>query len=130
MAQDRIIKPRCYVSGKISGLPKQAYMERFARAEARLRECGFDVCNPTTSWVVKILSRISYRLTMWYDLHLLRHCDCIYMMYGWESSNGANMEHQCALRCYKPVLYSNYTDKGLRHIADKMTETINHCRQS
>lgn len=40
------------------------------------------------------------------DLELLRRCDAIYLIEGWEDSAGAKAELQEALRCNIPVLYT------------------------
>ena len=92
-------KTKVYLSGKISGLPRQEYMKRFADAEEHLRGLGYEVCNPTKAlpcrflWIYKILG---YKLTLLYDLWLLSRCDKIYMLSGSESSKGAFLEKVAA----------------------------------
>ena len=88
-------KEKIYLSGAISGLPRQEYMKRFADAEKHLREQGYKVCNPTKAlpcrflWIYKILG---YKLTLIWDLWLLSRCDKIYMLSGSENSKGAYLE--------------------------------------
>ena len=92
-------KTKVYLSGKISGLPRQEYMKRFADAEEHLRGLGYEVCNPTKAlpcrflWIYKILG---YKLTLLFDLWLLSRCDKIYMLSGSESSKGAFLEKVAA----------------------------------
>lgn len=86
---------RVYISGQMSGLPREEYIARFAKAEELLRQEGFDVMNPTRllpcrwSWLYRLMG---YRLTLMYDLWRLSKCDLIYKMPGWKESHGANIE--------------------------------------
>lgn len=94
---------KVYISGQISGLEREAYMARFAKAESLLRDGGYRVVNPTRVWVCRcerlwkfLAWRTSehtiYALTLLYDLWLLMRCDLIYKIPGWRESHGANIE--------------------------------------
>ena len=94
---------KVYISGQISGLERDMYMARFAKAESLLRDGGYCVVNPTRVWVCrwerlwKLLAggtseHTAYRLTLLYDLWLLLRCDLIYKIPGWQESRGANIE--------------------------------------
>lgn len=86
----------CYLSGKISGLGRETYLARFAHAEEILKREGFAVINPTKfapcrwPWLYNILG---YELTLLYDLwHLWRRADCIFLIPGWQDSQGTRIE--------------------------------------
>lgn len=85
-------KPKCYISGPMSGLRPDEYRPRFAAAASLLRERGYDVWNPADSWTARLLSLVSYRLALSYDLWQLSRCTHIYKMPGWRASRGANIE--------------------------------------
>ena len=91
---------KVYISGKITGLSKEAYMGRFAAAERMLRERGYQVANPTRFWTCRcygVLERCfgaeaAYVLTMLWCLWRLWRCDYIYKIPGWMYSRGAKIE--------------------------------------
>lgn len=80
---------RIYISGAITGTTD--YMERFSKAEKELINAGYSVVNPA-----KINANLpddsSYNEYMMMSLLMLSMCDSIYMLDGWELSNGARME--------------------------------------
>ena len=77
-------------------------IETFHRAEQRLREAGNKhIVNPARVWACRFpwLYRIvGYRLTLWYDLQLLKRCEAIYLLNGWQDSVGAYEEFKLAFR--------------------------------
>lgn len=86
---------KVYISGPISGMGREKYLERFAKAEELLRGMGYDVLNPTKllpcrwPWLYRLMG---YHLTLLYDLWQMRTCQLIYKMPGWRESPGANVE--------------------------------------
>lgn len=85
---------KVYISGAITGTDD--YMEHFDRAERELIEEGFTVVNPA-----RILSNMPAGTTheeyMKLSIELLKMCEFIYMLKGWEDSTGANREYGYAL---------------------------------
>lgn len=89
---------KIYISGAMTGTDD--YMERFAKAEKLLRERNpaADIINPT-----KVLAPLpegtSWGQYMDIALNVLRGCDAVYMLTGWEKSTGAQMERLYAEGC-------------------------------
>ena len=85
----------------MSGLPEAEWQMRFAKARG-LVWCRYqmDCVNPADTiiarhpWLYRI---IGYRLTLAYDLRLLRHCTHIHMVGNdWRQSRGARLERMKA----------------------------------
>ena len=95
-------KKRVYLSGRMSGLPLHTWQNRFlcARYDLEMNDRNVEVVNPADTviarhpWLYRI---VGYRLTLWYDLRLLRRCDAIYMVGNdWHLSRGARLERMKA----------------------------------
>ena len=92
-------RKKVYISGPISGIERNEYLNNFCLAEKYLRAKGYDTLNPTRLppsrwlWIYKVLG---YRLTLLYDLWHLMRCDGITMLAGWEQSRGARLEKATA----------------------------------
>ena len=92
---------RIYISGPITNVID--YKEKFARAEQNLKAKYPDaeIINPT------VLDKLplTYDEYMELDLRLLGMCEGIYMMEGWEDSQGANREYGYALAKGKAIYF-------------------------
>ena len=105
---------RVYISGQMSGLPREEYLARFAKAENLLRQEGFTVVNPARllpsrwPWLYRLMG---YRLTLLYDLWRLSRCDLIYKIPGWKESHGANIESCWAYHQNICLLYTKTREK-------------------
>ena len=93
---------RIYISGKITGTTD--YMERFAEVEERLTKQGHKVINPAKVCATLPIT-LGYEDYMKVCITLLDLCDTIYMMYGWEHSEGAGIENVWATETGKEILY-------------------------
>lgn len=103
------MKPKkVYISGPISGLPREEYLARFAEAERWLTSRGFRVCNPCKlapsrwPWLYRL---IGYRLTLWYDIQHMKRCDKIAMLPEWTTSCGAMTELSSAMNTSHVVVF-------------------------
>ena len=80
---------KVYISGPITGT--KDYMERFAAAEQELTSNGHVVINPA-----KVNSNLPEGTThaeyMKISLELLDMCDTMFMMEGWQHSQGCHTE--------------------------------------
>lgn len=83
-----------YISGGITGVPD--YKENFYNAEAKLKDLGYSVINPAK--VNDILpTDLTYDEYMKLDYMMLDLCDAIYLIPGWNKSNGSKLELERAL---------------------------------
>lgn len=85
---------KIYLSGQITGTDD--YMKRFATAEDRLTEQGYIVFNPAKV-NAQMPKETTYEGYMEVSKAILMQCDAIYMLKGFELSNGATLEMQWAL---------------------------------
>lgn len=92
---------RVYISGKITGLEEKVYRKNFSEAENRLKVLGYYPVNPAKRGEIPGYKWEDY---MKDSIKILCDCEYIYMIPGWEDSNGAKMEHQIAVRLKIPVL--------------------------
>ena len=87
---------RVYLSGRMSNIPPVIWRWRFSIIKETLKEKGWTVINPSDTVIARhpwLYNIIGYRLTLAYDLMLLRHCDAIYMVgTDWQQSRGARLE--------------------------------------
>ncbi len=99
---------RVYISGPITGV--KGFMRKFDWAEACWRDKGIYTINParTNATLPEETDHDGY---MRISMALLKECDTIYMLKGWESSEGANEERDYALENNYNVLYEERMDK-------------------
>ena len=120
---------RVYISGGMTDVPREQYIELFRRAEESLRDQGYrNIVNPINVWSCRwpwLYKIIGYRLTLLYDLWLLMRCDQIYKLPGWRDSKGANIE-SCVAYHFKiwPVPQSDIKklDKQLAKLMEKWSK--------
>lgn len=108
-------KIKVYISGPMSGLDREEYMQRFMLAEDKLHRRldphyeELRVVNPINVWackfpwfynlLVKLLgSTMTYNLILLYDLWLLMRCTDILMLRGYNQSKGSCIERFVATK--------------------------------
>lgn len=99
---------KVYLSGRMSGIPERIWRERFKLNENTLQRLfGYEVINPADTiisrhlWLYRL---IGYRLTLWYDLQLMKKCDAVVMVgLDWMLSRGARLERMKARKWNKII---------------------------
>jgi hypothetical protein len=94
------MKQKLYISGAITGV--ENYKERFDNAEKNLAEF-YSVVNPTKE--VPYNSFFKWEDYMLADLKLLKECEGVYLLRGWENSTGAKIEKFFAERMHLFILF-------------------------
>lgn len=89
-----------YLSGRISGLPIRVARNMFDEAQKFFNEKGVFCCNPCRQF-----SLATWEDNLIRDLMLIKQCDTICLIKGWEKSVGANIEKQFAEKIGKEIVY-------------------------
>lgn len=92
---------KVYISGPITGT--EDYKERFRMAEMELRHVGHIPVNPVTI-SEKLGKNLPHEAYMKRDIEWLITCEGIYMLPGWENSEGAKVEKMIADACGIPEI--------------------------
>lgn len=80
-------KKKFFLIGEINSSKLEEVKEQFSEAYHRLQEKGYTVCSPTRQFVMKSVSDNVLR-----DLILIKDCDCVLVIHGWEKSKAATIE--------------------------------------
>ena len=88
-------KKRVFISGPISNDPD--FMNHFEEAQKTLEAYGYRVVNPAKINSVNSEELFTYEEYLKIDIMYLSMCDYIYMLDGWQNSNGAKNELKYAL---------------------------------
>lgn len=84
---------KIYISGPITGHPREKVERAFAEAEAVIRRGGYDPVNPLDNGLP---SSAPWAQHMGRDIEILLGCNGIYMLVGWDKSKGARIEKSVA----------------------------------
>ena len=106
-----ITKLRVYIAGPMRGLP-DFNIKAFNKAEKKLTKLSiYEPYNPARNdkslglKAKELVSKKGLRKVMKRDLLELCSCECIYMLRGWEKSEGAIIEHRLATMLGLTILY-------------------------
>ena len=92
---------RIYIAGKISG--DKEYRKKFdAIYDHLIHKYGCPVYNPA-----KQPEGLSYKEYLYNGIDLLKNCNVIYMIKGWEDSKGARAEHAIAVALGYKIIYES-----------------------
>ena len=80
---------KIYISGPISGLDKEYVEKRFSDAKNYLTGVGLHPISPLENGLPETAS---YEAHMAKDIEMLSGCSSIYMLDGWQKSNGCKVE--------------------------------------
>ena len=91
-------REKCYISGPISKIGYDEACRRFGKAESALQKQGFRTCSPVKMTLCVWLAQHGYyRLCLWLQmLWMSATCQCIYLLDGWHTSDGARAERAVA----------------------------------
>lgn len=94
-------KQKCYISGKITGIEKEAF-DKFEEAEIMLSLMGYEVVNPMK---LPHDHDKQWHSFMREDIRAMTDCNVIYMLKGWHDSKGSIIEHEIAVSIGLEVKY-------------------------
>ncbi|MBO7280574.1 MAG: DUF4406 domain-containing protein [Bacteroidaceae bacterium] len=94
------IRPKVFISGRVSDLPYLVAYGNFSNAERTLASMGYEVVNP-----MKICKKNwSWLRCMIKCLWAITFCDKIYQLDNWKESRGARIEYKWAKFLRKRIL--------------------------
>lgn len=94
-----------YISGKMSGLPKQEYNALFEQAEQSLAQQGYNPINPCRMVDDTITDNMPYSELLMQDFRFISLCSAIYLLSNWQDSPGARAEKAFAEATGKTIMY-------------------------
>lgn len=92
---------KIYISGKMGDIPENRIRHRFGEAADYLRQEGYTPVNPA---VMLDNPGLDYEDYMSIDFRMLSVCDAIYMLDGWQESEGAKRELMHAITLGKKIV--------------------------
>jgi len=95
---------KCYIAGKIGGLPVEVYTRAFAEAENAVFTLGYEPVNPVTLPHNHGRTWAEY---MCEDLHALLDCKAVYALRNWRDSPGATLEVFLAVELGKTIFHQS-----------------------
>lgn len=94
-------KKKIYIAGKVSGLPSAETSMKFGTHEKKLLTEGhtpivpLNLCEPGEDWYAAMKKCLREMLL----------CDEVHMLYDWQSSRGATLEHLVAANLGIKIVY-------------------------
>lgn len=94
---------KVYVAGKITGLPYNETVAKFAHYCAVLQKKGYKTVSPIE--IAKYEHGKTWKAYMLECIPELIKCETIYMLPCWKESKGARLEHQIAKELELEIIY-------------------------
>lgn len=91
--------PKVFISGAISNR-KDTYREFFEKAEQFMEEIGLEYYSPTS-----LPEGLTWDESIEITLNELKDCDCVFILKGWEGSEGVRREVIKASELKIPIFY-------------------------
>ena len=104
---------KVYCSIPISGIPIEEVKRRLSLAKKMFKSVGKEPVIPTENGLP---ADAPYEEHMKRDLELLSGCDAIYMMDGWQDSNGCRVEFEYAIETKKLIMFQTLEDSAPTNI--------------
>jgi hypothetical protein len=93
---------KCYIAGKVTGLPEYIYVAKFRQAEIAVTILGYEPVNPVTLPHDHDRTWQSY---MREAITAMMQCEAVYVLPGWETSKGACAEIDLAKALEMNIIY-------------------------
>ena len=93
---------KIYIAGKVTGLPIESVLKKFATAQMEIEELNFKAVNPiavVNDW------QCEWHTAMKLCIKALMDCDAIVALDDWKDSEGANLELGLAKRLGIIIFY-------------------------
>lgn len=100
--RQKVENMKIYLSGKISGTDLTHTRKRFSSVADKLQSLGYEVTNPLCNGLSEAAPWEEHIAK---DIINLIGCEGIYMLQGWEDSQGARIEHAVAKEIGLKVMY-------------------------
>lgn len=121
-----------YIAGKYSDSSLDNVIEnvRIARRYSMaFTELGFNVFSPHLNYLLFSLEKFERHYPSWEDvmancIGFLRKCDAIFMIPGWESSPGSNIEYNLSMKLNIPRIEINFEDFGIDVNRDAVVDFV------
>lgn len=115
---------RIYIAGKVTGLPWEEVVRKFADFERYLAGPCVEVVNPITH--VMTMSRVkvidSWAAELKECIPAMLHCDELHLMPCWKQSRGARLERYIAIRLGMKIVY--YKEPTLSDVFKQLGEIL------
>ncbi|MEG0807640.1 MAG: DUF4406 domain-containing protein [Alistipes sp.] len=98
---------KTYISGQISGLPIGEVLTKFRAAENKLHKFSLTPVSPLNNGLP---FEVEWADQMGRDIALLLKCEAIYMLTGWEQSEGATIEYLIARQRRMKIFHEQTID--------------------
>lgn len=117
-------KQRVYLSGPITGEDDQQTMAKFYRVEMSIKGQGCAVFNPLRNGLAR---NAPWERHMAVDIKQLEACDTMFMLDGWEKSQGSVLELNMGLIYGKTIYFETLP---IQELMEQIVGVANEMRQA